>query len=197
MKRYIPDYVFLFLVAGTIIVFDQATKYLIRANLQLGEVYRADLWLSQYARIVHWKNTGAAFGMFQSWGNIFMGLSFVVSLVIIYYFPQVPRKDWLVRLAMAMLLGGAVGNLIDRLYQGHVTDFISVGDFPVFNVADSSISMGVVVLFLGMWKQEREARAEAERQRLAGPADAGEPAAEADKTPHERIALVPEEEQRG
>ena len=56
--------------------------------------------------------------MFQSLGNVFMILSMVVSAAIIYYYPQVPRQDWLIRLAMAMLLGGAVGNLIDRLYPG-------------------------------------------------------------------------------
>jgi signal peptidase II len=88
-----------------------------------------------------------------------MILSMMVSAAIIYYFPQVPRQDRWIRLAMAMLLGGALGNLIDRLYQGYVTDFISVGNFPVFNVADASISIGVVVLFIGMWLQEREKQA--------------------------------------
>ena len=60
---------------------------------------------------------------------------------------------------MALLLGGALGNLIDRLYQGYVTDFISLSEFPVFNIADASISLGVVVLFFGMWYQEKEKKA--------------------------------------
>ena len=156
MRKYLADYLSLFLVAGLIVLLDQATKYIIRSNLALGEIYRADLWITQFARIVHWQNTGAAFGMFQSLGNVFMILSMVVSAAIVYYYPQVPRQEWLIRLAMAMLLGGAVGNLIDRLYQGYVTDFISVGKFPVFNIADACISLGVVVLFLGMWYQEKE-----------------------------------------
>jgi signal peptidase II len=159
LRKYIADYFSLFLVAGLIILLDQATKYIIRSNLALGEIYRADLWITQFARIVHWQNTGAAFGMFQSLGNVFMILSMVVSAAIIYYYPQVPRHDRLIRLAMAMLLGGAVGNLIDRLYQGYVTDFISVSEFPVFNIADASISLGVVVLFFGMWYQEKEKKA--------------------------------------
>jgi signal peptidase II len=159
LRKYLPDYLSLFFVAGLIVVLDQATKYLIRSNLELGEIYRADLWITQFVRIVHWQNTGAAFGMFQSLGNVFMILSMVVSVAIVYYYPQVPPQDWLVRLAMAMLLGGAVGNLIDRLYQGYVTDFISVGEFPVFNIADACISMGVVVLFLGMWLQEKQKKA--------------------------------------
>jgi signal peptidase II len=159
LKKYLSDYGSLFLIAGLIILLDQATKYIIRTNLALGEVYRPELWITQFARIVHWQNTGAAFGMFQSLGNVFMILSMIVSAAIIYYYPQVPRQDKLIRLAMAMLLGGAVGNLIDRLYQGYVTDFVSVGEFPVFNIADACISLGVVVLFVGMWFQERENKA--------------------------------------
>ena len=156
MKKYFSDYVSLFLIAGTIIFLDQATKYVVRSNLAIGEVYRPDLWITEFARIVHWQNTGAAFGMFQSLGKVFMVLSMVVSAAIIYYYPQVPREDRLIRLSMAMLLGGALGNLIDRLYQGYVTDFISFAEFPVFNIADACISLGVVVLFIGMWLQERE-----------------------------------------
>lgn len=163
MKKYLNDYLFLFLIAGTIILLDQITKEWIRQSLALGEVFHPELWLSNYVRIVHWKNTGAAFGMFQSLGGVFTVLSFIVSGIILYYFPQIPSKDWLIRVSMGMLLGGAIGNLIDRLIHGHVTDFISVGNFPVFNIADSSISVGVVVLFFGMWLQEKRAKLDSQK----------------------------------
>jgi signal peptidase II len=97
--------------------------------------------------------------MFQSYGIIFTALAILVSGAIIFYYPQVPREDWPLRIALGMQLGGAVGNLIDRLTRGFVTDWISVGKFPVFNIADSSISMGVVVLILGMWILERKQKA--------------------------------------
>lgn len=155
MKKYLKEYASLLIIAGLIILLDQLTKAWVRQNLSIGEIYLPDLWLTEYARIIHWKNAGAAFGMFQSFGGIFMVLSFVVSGVIIYYYPQIPRQDWIIRLAMCVLLGGAVGNLIDRLTVGHVTDFASIGDFPVFNVADACISIGVVILFIGMWVQEK------------------------------------------
>lgn len=155
LKNYLKDYLWLFSIAGIIVVLDQLTKVWIRQNLMLGEVFHPEFWLSNYVRILYWKNTGAAFGMFQNLSGVFTVLSLIVSGVILYYFPQIPRQDWLVRLAMGMLLGGAVGNLIDRLTLGYVTDFISVGEFPVFNIADASISLGVVVLFFGMWVQER------------------------------------------
>lgn len=155
MKKKIGDYIFLFLISGSIILLDQLTKYWIRQTLALGEVYRPDFWLSQYARLIFWKNTGAAFGMFQNFGDIFSIFSVVISVFVIYYFRQIPVEDWLIRLSMSMLLGGAVGNLVSRLTQGYVTDFISIGNFPVFNIADASISVGVVVLFFGMWIQEK------------------------------------------
>jgi signal peptidase II len=111
---------------------------------------------------VHWQNTGAAFGMFQRYGMVFTVLAFVVAIAILYYFPRVPRNEWAIRLAMAMMLGGAVGNLIDRLIQGTVTDFVSLGTFAVFNVADACISVGTAILILAVWISERKQKKLAE-----------------------------------
>lgn len=92
---------------------------------------------------------------------IFAAFAFIVIGAIVYYFPQVEKHDWSLRLAMSMQLAGAAGNLIDRLlHDGRVTDFISVGTFPVFNVADASISVGTVILLLGVYLQERAAKKE-------------------------------------
>jgi signal peptidase II len=113
---------------------------------------------------VHWKNSGAAFGILQGFGDVFTVLAILVAIAIIYYFPQVPRQDWTLRLAMGLQLGGALGNLIDRVTQGSVIDFISIGTFPVFNVADSSISVGVAILILGLWFKERGSKAEQSAQ---------------------------------
>ena len=156
MKNHIRDYGLLLGLAAVIIIFDQWTKTLVRTNLGFSEFWSPWPWLAPYARIVNWHNTGAAFGMFQRFGGVFTVLAILVSLAILYYFPQVPREDWYLRLAMGMQLGGALGNLIDRLTQGgYVTDFVSIGNFPVFNVADASISVGVAVLILGLWIKER------------------------------------------
>jgi signal peptidase II len=112
-------------------------------------------WLAPYARIVYWHNSGAAFGLGQNLSTIFAVLAVIVGGAIIIYYPQIPIKDWPLRIALAMQFGGAMGNLIDRLTIGFVTDFISVGNFPVFNVADSSVTVGVAVLIIGMWIQDR------------------------------------------
>jgi signal peptidase II len=117
---------------------------------------------------VHWYNSGAAFGMFQNGNLVFTTLAFLVIGAIIYYYPQVEAEDWTLKLAMGLQLAGAAGNLIDRLIMGKVTDFISVGSFPVFNVADSSITVGVIVLLLGVWIKEQQDRKAAAQLAAAG-----------------------------
>ncbi|HUS84663.1 MAG TPA: signal peptidase II [Anaerolineales bacterium] len=156
MKRsLLRDYGFLIGVAGVIVALDQWTKYLVRTYLQIGETWVPFDWLRPYARIVHWNNTGAAFGIFPSGGGIFTVIAVLVIGAILYYFPQIPRQQVASRIALGLQLGGASGNLLDRLYHGPVTDFVSVGSFAVFNVADSCISIGAVLLVVAMWVEER------------------------------------------
>jgi signal peptidase II len=158
-KELLPDYVILILIAGLIIFLDIWTKNWVRANIPFRGTWMPWEWLAPYARIVNWHNSGAAFGMFQNLSMIFTVLAFIVVGVILWYFPQVPKEDWALRLAMSLQLGGAIGNLIDRLRFGVVTDFISIGNFAVFNVADSSISVGVAVLLISIWIMERKEKA--------------------------------------
>ena len=162
MKNIIQKYWSIFTIAALIVALDQWTKWLVRVNIPIGGTWLPESleWLSPYARIVHWYNTGAAFGMFQNASMVFTVLAFIVIAAIIYYYPHVENADWSLRLAMSMQLGGAIGNLVDRLTLGRVTDFLSVGTFPVFNVADASISVGAVVLLLGVWLMERKEKRE-------------------------------------
>jgi signal peptidase II len=159
LKETAKNYVFLAVVAGVIIALDQWSKYYVRSTLARGQMWSPWEWLTPYARIVHWDNSGVAFGLFQGGGYIFMVLALIVSVVIIYYYPRLAANDWILKTALSLQLAGALGNLIDRVFlNGRVTDFISVGDFPVFNVADSSISVGVAVLLVGVWLQEQRAK---------------------------------------
>lgn len=168
MKNLVKNYRAIALIATAIVALDQWTKSLVRANIPAGASWLPESleWLSPYARIVHWYNKGAAFGMFQDASSILTVLAFIVIGAIIYYYPQVDKNDWTLRIAMSMQLGGAIGNLTDRLTIGHVTDFISVGTFAVFNVADASISVGAAVLLLGVWLMER-----AEKKKKAAETD--------------------------
>lgn len=155
-QRYITDYIFLLAGAAIIIFLDQWSKEWIRTNLAYGEIYHPELWLSQYARLMHWRNTGIVFGLFQDIHKLFSLLPAIISAAIIFYYPRVPKEDRLIRFSMMLYLGGGIGNLIDRLTQGYVTDFVSVGNFAVFNVADACISVGVVILALGVYLKEQE-----------------------------------------
>jgi len=147
-RDFLPDYRFLLSVAAVAVALDQWTKWLIRAYLPLGHTWTPWEWLVPYARIVHWKNVGAAFGLFQGGGWVFAALAVVVAALILIYFPEIPRCEKYLRLALALQFGGAIGNLIDRLTRGWVTDFVSLGNFPVFNVADACISIGVALIVL-------------------------------------------------
>jgi signal peptidase II len=152
------DYLILILFGGTLISLDQWTKALVRLNVPLGTDWLPSglTWLLPYARVRHWYNSGAAFGIFQNGNMVFTILAIIVVILILYYFPRTQRNDWWLRVAMTLQFAGAAGNLIDRLYFKQVTDFISVGNFAIFNLADASISTGVVVLLIGVWLKERE-----------------------------------------
>jgi signal peptidase II len=159
----------LLLLGGTVIIgLDQWTKALVRAKIPLGTDWLPDSlsWLLPYARIRHWYNTGAAFGIFQNGNLVFTILAIIVIILILYYFPRTQRNDWWLRIAMILQFSGAAGNLIDRLLFAHVTDFLSVGRFAIFNVADASISVGVAVLILGVWLKERAEKKQAQGEHV-------------------------------
>jgi signal peptidase II len=93
--------------------------------------------------------------MFQNNNVLFSILVSIIALIIIIYYPQLTEGDIFLKIALSLQLGGAVGNLIDRIMIAHVTDFISVGNFAVFNVADASVTIGVGIMILGLWIQEK------------------------------------------
>lgn len=151
----VRDTMILLGLSGLIVAVDQWTKYLVRSRLALGETWAPWPWLEPYARVIHWNNTGAAFGLLPSASLIFTVVAILVCIAVLFYFPRVPPAQWPLRAALVLQFAGALGNLIDRLMLGTVTDFVSLGTFPVFNVADASISVGVAVLVAGMWLEER------------------------------------------
>ena len=160
MKYTFRDFLTLSIPASVIIFFDQLTKLWVERNLEVGEFWMPLTWLEPYARLIHWKNTGVAFGMFQDSNLFFAALAWFVTAAIAFYFPRISRQDWPLRLALTLQFSGALGNMIDRLRVGYVIDFISVGKFYIFNIADSAITIGVVVLVLGVFIQEMRERKE-------------------------------------
>ena len=129
-------------LAAAIVGLDQLTKWIIRGWLERGEAYSL-IWP---LKIVHVTNSGAAFGMFQGAGPLLVITSVVGMVAILVYLFNPGFAHPVMRLGLAFMLGGAVGNLIDRVSEGRVVDFVKVPNFPAFNVADSAITIGVVLL---------------------------------------------------
>ena len=156
----LKSYVGMLLIAALVFAADQITKYWVRTNLALRETITPIPAIGSWFRIIHWKNTGIAFGLFQGNGWILTTIGLLVVIGIIIYSRQVINGPAYWRVALALELGGALGNLADRLNPelGYVVDFIWIGDFPVFNLADSAIVIGAFVLIIGMWQQERNSQ---------------------------------------
>ena len=133
-----------FLVAALVFGFDLLTKTVVRQQLALGESWPSDSWP---IKITHVTNTGAAFGILQGQGAFLTLTAFVAIAAIAFYYAFPPSEHRLLRLALGLQLGGALGNLLDRLRFGEVTDFVTFPHYPSFNVADSSIVVGLVAIF--------------------------------------------------
>ena len=148
----------LLLTALVILVADQVTKALVVANLAIGERTHV---LGDLVQIWHAQNRGAAFSLFQGGTIIFLVVS-VLSIGMVAYFHRTlrDRSPWL-HVVLGVVLGGTLGNFTDRLRQGYVTDWLSVGfgdtRWPTFNVADSSVvvGIGILVIYLFLTNPDR------------------------------------------
>lgn len=137
-------------IATTVAVIDQVAKFLIVAAIGLGRfdprVEVVDGWLA----LEYTQNRGAAFGMLSGLAPILVAASFaILTGLVLLYLRQVTPGVWLT-VAIGLISGGALGNLFDRVRFGHVVDFLSVGPWPNFNIADSAITVGVLILAWGL-----------------------------------------------
>jgi signal peptidase II len=147
------------LVLALVVLIDQATKALVRHGIEVGE---EDSVLPAIS-LVHVRNTGVAFGAFSGGGIIVVVLVAAALAALLYYFVTHIDKR-LIWLPTGMLLGGSIGNIIDRVRDGAVTDFVKLPAWPAFNVADISITFGVLVL---LWVIEQQDGVHAaDRQRI-------------------------------
>src|SRR5438105_3888930 len=164
-RRWRMDLLF-FAIAGAIVTADQLTKWAVRSNLALGESWPHN---GGMIKIVHVVNSGAAFGILQGQTPFLIVTSLLGLGAILLYYVYPPMDHGLIRLALGMQLGGAIGNLIDRVRLGEVTDFIHVGSFPTFNIADASISTSIAVVLIFFLFQESDTRKRDEEDPVAAP----------------------------
>ncbi len=131
-KYIFPVFLFVF-------ISDQITKYAVYKNMSLGESIPAE----GIIRITYARNTGMAFSLFENFGIILLILSLIIASILIIYLFTIDKPRILIRIFSGLVVGGALGNILDRIRFGYVNDFIDVGWWPVFNIADSSITIAI------------------------------------------------------
>jgi signal peptidase II len=133
----------LLIIALAVLGLDQLTKWLVRSHMELGEsIPREGLF-----RLTYVTNTGGAFGILANQAFLLALVAIIGVSVFLFYLRYIPLQSTLLKIGLGLDFGGAVGNLIDRLrFEGKVTDFIDIGAWPVFNVADMSIVVGTILI---------------------------------------------------
>ncbi len=142
-----------FVIALLVVSVDQLSKLWIELNLAVGE----SLPETGFFRLTHIRNTGASFGLFQDQSLVLaivsiIGIGVLLYLILFMYRRFHTLSTASVKIALGLMLGGAVGNLIDRLSSGYVTDFINFNFWPAFNVADSAVVVGAVILSYSLFR---------------------------------------------
>jgi signal peptidase II len=145
-------------VAAIVFALDRITKLVVESSVPVGS--SRDV-AGQWIRISHVTNSGAAFGLLPERTTVLSILSVGAVLAIVFYYRRLAADSRLIAVTLGMQLGGALGNLIDRIGQGYVVDFVDVGipggpRFWAFNVADSSIVVGIIAVTVLLWWQERQ-----------------------------------------
>ncbi|MET3698059.1 signal peptidase II [Bacillus oleivorans] len=150
-----------YLLAVLIILLDQWTKWIIVKQMELGESIQV---IQNFLYITSHRNRGAAWGILQGQMWFFYIITVVVIIGIVYYMQKWAKGKIIASVALALMLGGAIGNFIDRVFRQEVVDFVDVYifgyDFPIFNIADSSLVIGVILLMIWMVIEERMAKKE-------------------------------------
>ncbi len=146
------------MIAALVVIVDRVTKIFVERRF--GVPYGPREVIDHILFLTVTRNRGAAFGLFQNFTAGFLLISAVVMVGILIYYWRLPSDDWSARLGLALVFGGAIANAYDRGVKGSVIDFIEVPHYPIFNVADSAITVGVAVLLLGtLWRSRRSHRA--------------------------------------
>ena len=142
--------IFIFSIALLIALLDQITKFLIKSNFQLNQSISI---INNILHLTYITNTGSAFGLFKGFNIFFILFSIVVIIIVFYYLKRIKNNEKILQFSAGLLLGGTIGNLIDRLFYGAVIDFIDFRIWPVFNTADSAVTISVVFLIILLWKK--------------------------------------------
>jgi signal peptidase II len=146
MKLKKQDYIFFSMVFG-VILFDQLTKFLIRKFFLVNQSL---FIIDPFFYFTYLQNTGAGFGLFKGASFILIWIAVIVMGLLLYFYDRIPK------IPGALILGGTIGNLIDRIFLGFVTDFIDFRIWPAFNIADSCMTIGVILMLIFLLRQSEQ-----------------------------------------
>ena len=144
-------YQFAFSIAIIAAVLDQLIKFVVKNNVGINDSIPI---VKNYLHITYITNTGSAFGLFRDSNLLFIFVSIAIMIFIVYYLKNAKSENKIEHVFFGLLFGGIIGNLIDRLIYGHVIDFIDFRIWPVFNLADSFITISVIGLVSYSWKKK-------------------------------------------
>lgn len=146
-------------IAAVVIAADQFTKWLVLQNMEIGERIPV---IEPYLGWLSHRNRGAAWGMLEGQMWLFAIITIAVIVGILYYFHKHAKGQPLFQLSLMVILGGAIGNFIDRMLRGEVVDFVDVlipvinYDFPIFNIADAALTIGVILMIIFVIYDEKQ-----------------------------------------
>jgi signal peptidase II len=158
LRRIRAEDAILPVVALLIFAADQVTKNLVVSNMQLGQTIELASWLTPIFKLTYITNTGVAFGLLSGLGDVFKVVDVIVIVGLLIYQYFLPPNQKLIRIALGLQLGGASGNLLDRLTRGSVVDFLDLNfwpmkNWPIGNIADITIVVGVILLGITMLQE--------------------------------------------
>ncbi|MCE5545951.1 signal peptidase II [Staphylococcus pseudintermedius] len=140
-----------------ILIGDQLTKFIIRTQMTLGESFAV---VPKFLYITSHRNNGAAWGILSGEMTFFYIITIIVLIALIVFYIKEAKNNMLMQIAISLLFSGALGNFIDRVSSGEVVDFIDTVifgyDFPIFNIADASLTIGVVLLIIVLLKDQNQ-----------------------------------------
>jgi len=138
-------------IAFIVVIIDQISKILINSNLQLKQSIPL---IDNFFHLTYHLNYGAGFGILQNQRLLLISISILVAGFILYYLKEVKADEKLLQYLIGFVLGGTLGNLIDRASYGFVIDFLDFRIWPIFNFADSFVTIGIIGLIIYYWKKE-------------------------------------------
>jgi len=131
-------------ISGLVLLLDQLTKYFFKNKTII---------LTDFFRFSYVENTGAAFGILKGFNILFIAVALIVTFLILKYYKEIKKEKFYIHLAIGFILGGVLGNLIDRIFLGYVRDFIDFSFWPTFNIADTFSTIAVMILIYHLIKK--------------------------------------------